>query len=168
MHAAALGWIAQHASTDAVRVLDVGGRDINGSPRGLFPNATEYIVVDPVDHSSVDIVADVLKLKATGKTKMSVGTFDVIIYAEVAEHADNWADHVAHMIDLLNDGGRLVVTAAGPTRAPHSAYDGAEVRPDEHYQNVSPDALSDALYLIGDQFTVEELGDDVRAVFVKG
>jgi hypothetical protein len=41
-----MGWIAEHATSEPVTVLDLGGRDINGSPRRLFPAATRYTVLD--------------------------------------------------------------------------------------------------------------------------
>lgn len=168
MHAAALDWIARHATTDEVRVLDVGGRQINGTPRDLFPHATEYVVVDLIEHPSVDIVADVMALKPTGRAKLSVGRFDVIVYAEVAEHAKDWRDHLDHMADLLVDGGRCIITAANERRTPHSGIDGGAVRDGEHYANLTAEDLDAVLYGIGDNYVIDEAGDDLRAVFWKG
>ena len=168
MHPAALDWIARHATDEEVRVLDVGGRDINGTARDLFPNATEYVVVDLVKHPSVDLTADVLDLKPTGRAKLSVGQFDVIVYAEVAEHSPDWVDHLDHLTDLLADDGRCIITAAGPTRTPHSGIDGGAVRDGEHYANLTRDELDAALYGIGDRYVIDESGHDLRAVFWKG
>ena len=49
-----MAWVAAHATTDPVTVLDLGGRDTNGSPRHLFPNAVVYHVLDAVDGPDLD------------------------------------------------------------------------------------------------------------------
>jgi len=159
MHAAAMSWIGQYGSDDELRILDVGGRNINGTPADFFPNA-EYTVVDLHEHSSVDIVGDILEVD------IEPG-FDVIVYAEVAEHTVDWAAHLAHMYDLLVDDGLLVITAAGPDRAAHSAVDGGPLRDGEHYENIDPELLADELYALTDYVQVDVLGDDVRAIAVK-
>jgi hypothetical protein len=72
---------------------------------------------------------------------------------------------------MLAPGGRLVVTAAAPPRAPHSAVDGGPLRPGEHYRNVDPDALG--AWLRGVGFVCETLEahpdrGDVYALARKG
>jgi hypothetical protein len=41
--------------------------------------------------------------------------------------------------------GRIIITCAGPGRDPHSAIDGGELRPDEHYANISQQEMREAL-----------------------
>jgi hypothetical protein len=57
MHDQAMAWIAKHATSEPVTVLDIGGRDVNGSPQQLFP-AAAYTVLDIRPGEDVDIVAD--------------------------------------------------------------------------------------------------------------
>ena len=48
MHPEVIDWVRQWATNQPITVLDIGGRDLNGSTRDLFPNAdyTElYIAV---------------------------------------------------------------------------------------------------------------------------
>jgi len=161
MHLAAMEWIARFATEDEVKVLDVGGRNINGTPRDLFPNA-DYTTVDLVEHESVDIVGDILKLDA----KKLGGPFDIIIYAEVAEHTEDWAAHLAHLFGLLADDGVLVITAANLERTPHSAIDGGQLRDGEFYENIDPEVLTDALYELSDYYQIDVVGADVRAMAV--
>lgn len=136
MHPAALAWVAEHAPA-ATTVVDVGGRDINGTVRGCFPDA-DYVSVDLIDGPGVDVVADF----ATWEPE---GPVDVVVCCEVAEHAPTWPDLVAHAAEILAPGGALIFTAAGPGRAPHSAFDGGELRDGEWYENVDPVELEEVL-----------------------
>ena len=159
MHPAAMQWLEQYATDDKLRILDVGGRNINGTPRSLFPNA-DYTTVDLIEHASVDIVGDILELDADDLD----GPFDVVIYAEVAEHSPDWAMHLAHLFDLLAADGVLLITAAGPDRTPHSSLDGGPLREDEFYQNIDPEMLADELYKLTDYVAIDVVGADVRAM----
>lgn len=61
MHPEAWQWLDAQIRprlASARRVLDVGGADVNGSPRGLFSFVTDYLVVDARPAPDVDIVAD--------------------------------------------------------------------------------------------------------------
>jgi SAM-dependent methyltransferase len=157
MHLEAYEFVAAHATSNAVAVLDVGGRNINGTVRGLFPGATSYTVVDLVEADGVDVVGDI-----TGLGLVDVA--DVVVCAEVLEHAANWADIVSACAAACRPGGTVIITAAGPGREPHSAIDGEALRKGEHYANIEPDALYAALVAIVDDATVETAGHDVRAV----
>jgi SAM-dependent methyltransferase len=157
MHDAARAWVAAHATGKVV--VDVGGRNINGTVRDLFPDS-DYTAIDILDGPGVDVVSDFLDF--TPKRKA-----DTVVCCEVAEHTPDWRKHLAHAADILKVGGRLIFTAAGPTRAPHSAFDGAELRDGEHYENIDPAALKRQLRKHFADVVVDELGDDVRAVATK-
>jgi SAM-dependent methyltransferase len=161
MHQQAHEWVSRHATADAVRVLDVGGRNINGTVRDLFPGA-EYTVLDIRDDVGVDVVADA----ATWRTKRR---FDVVVCAEVFEHTPVWRDICGTAFTVLAAGGRFIATMAGPGRAVHSALDGGpSLHPDEHYGNVEPDELADVLAACGFvDVDVDQLGEDVRCAAVK-
>ena len=138
MHQQAYQWVAAHvpppdgvAGSTATAVLEIGSLDINGSVRPLFPHAAHYHGLDLVAGDGVDEVAD-------ASTWVPPRTYDVVVSAEVLEHAPPWRDILSMMWAATAPGGTLLMTCAGPGRAPHSAVDGLEVREGEHYANVSP------------------------------
>lgn len=144
MHAEALDWVSRYATDDPVAVLDLGGRDVNGSPRRLFPNADPYIVVDALPGPNVDIVAD-----AATWTPDVGATYDLVVCTEVFEHAARWPQICEAAFYALMHGGRFVATMAGPGRPAHSAIDGERLRPGEYYGNVHPETLRAVLELVG-------------------
>ena len=157
MHAEARGWVAAHASGEVV--VEVGGRDINGSVRDLFPGA-DYTTTDIYDGPGVDVVGDFRDYKPKRKA-------DTVVCCEVAEHTPDWPALIAHAADILKVGGKIIFTAAGPGRAPHSGFDGADLKDGEFYENVKPEKLRGVLRGHFTDIEVDVLGDDVRAVAVK-
>lgn len=144
MHPEAYAFLADHAKP-AKAVLDVGGRNINGSPRDLFPDAA-YTALDVVDGNGVDVVADITEWSSKRK-------YDVVICAEVLEHAANWRTIAAACWERVKVGGTLLVTCATEGRAPHSAVDGGMVRVGEFYENVQGDDLAGLLRGLGAENT---------------
>lgn len=135
MHNEAYQWVTHYATDDPVTVLDLGGRDINGSPRALFPNATIYRVLDIAAGPNVDIVAD-------AATWTPDREYDVVVCTEVFEHTASWRDICRTAYKATKPGGRFIATMAGPGRPAHSAVDGGwRLHPGEHYANIDPDSL---------------------------
>jgi len=116
------------------RVVEVGGRNINGGVRDLIDHA-EYVSIDLEPGPDVDVVGDC-------REWLPPWPADAVFCLEVLEHAPDPAGIVAACVRYLAPGGRLLVTCAGPGRAPHSGHDGGEVRPGEHYANIEPLALA--------------------------
>jgi SAM-dependent methyltransferase len=114
------------------RVVEVGSRNVNGSIRELVDAAT-YVGIDLEDGPGVDVVADCRFWEPPWKASL-------VLCCEVLEHAEDPQSVVDTCIGYLKPGGRLVLTCAGPGRAPHSGHDGGPVV-DEHYGNIEPDAL---------------------------
>jgi len=137
MHDEAMVFLAANIDRKASSVLDVGGRDINGSPRALFPTA-DYVALDVVDGPGVDLVADIVGWSSRRK-------FDVVICAEVLEHAEDWPAVVRACWRHVAPAGRLLVTCATTGREPHSAVDGGPLRRGEWYAAVQPGDLEKAL-----------------------
>jgi len=147
--------VADHALTP-VTVLDLGGRNVNGTTRALFPTATRYLVVDIADHPSVDVVADAGDLDL-GQT------FDVVVSTELLEHTNRAADIVAAAYRHLDVDGTFVATMAGPGRGAHGASGEAAPPPGEWYRNVEPDELVDWLTDAGfEHWSVNIDGADLR------
>lgn len=155
MHDAALNWCRRWAPTHPVSVIDVGGRDINGTARVAF-DATSYLGIDLYPGFGVDLVCDF--------TEYQGERVDVVVCMEVAEHTDKWPLIVANAANHLDEGGVFIFTAAGPGWPEHSAHDGAELRPGEHYENIEPDALRDVLDAHFASCEVDVSGNAVRAV----
>lgn len=136
MHAEALAFLAAKVAENGPfdRVLDIGGRDVNGSPRRLFPG-TSYTALDIMDGPGVDVVADALDwLDPEG--------YDAVLCCEVLEHIEApWALLEAAGANLRRGGLLLLTTACDPREA-HSGQDGGPLRPGEWYLNVEPDEAS--------------------------
>lgn len=170
MHPEAFQWVARYATIDTPRsihlpaVLDLGGRNINGSPRPLFPGAV-YTVLDIRPGDGVDIVADAAEWDPDGRR------WDVVVCTEVFEHTDAWPWICATAFRALWPGGKFIATMAGPGRSPHSAVDGGpRLHEGEHYANVEPEQLRTVLERCGfTDIVVDQQANpaDVRAVAVK-
>jgi len=157
-------WVTRFATAAPLSILDIGGRDVNGTPRALFPNATAYTVLDLRPGANVDIVADAAEWNPDGRC------WDLVLCTEVFEHTPAWPAICRTAYRTLWPGGRFIVTTAAPGRPPHSGIDGGDRRADEHYANIDPAELRVALELAGfEQVTVDVQPSpaDVRAVAVK-
>lgn len=115
------------------KVIEIGSRDINGGVRDLFSHAV-YIGVDVAPGPGVDRVAD-------GATWEPMGDVDCVVCCETLEHAANAREIVRNCVKMLDKGGTLIITAAGPGRDPHSAIDLDPIRDTEYYRNIDPDDL---------------------------
>ena len=136
MHHQAYNWMAKQVKRLPVRrsILEIGSRDVNGSPRQLFIHADRYIGIDIVEGAGVDIVAD----DATFSTEER---FDTVVCMEVLEHTDKAREICRNAHKHLIDGGVFLVTAASYRRVPHSAVDGGELKDGEYYANVKRNEL---------------------------
>ncbi len=135
MHPAAYRFVAAIVSAGQVPpgpVVELGGRDVNGSIRGLF--WSPYVSVDVEPGPGVDVVAD-------AATYVPPTPPACVVCCEVLEHAVTAPVIVSNAGAMLQPGGLLIVTAAGAGRAPHSAVDGGPLRPGEYYRNVEANDL---------------------------
>jgi len=117
------------------RVIEIGGRNINGTIRDLFMGAERYVAIDLEAGAGVDVVADWLEFAPAFVP-------DCIVCCEVLEHAPRAEAIVNKALRALAPGGVFIVTAAGPGRMPHSAKDGGTLRDGEHYENIEPHLLA--------------------------
>lgn len=143
MHPQVLQWIGLRAATsDPVSVLDIGGRDINGTVRELFP-AARFTSLDLYPHPSVDIVADAAEWRTDER-------YDIVTCTEVFEHTDHWRDICRTAYAVLRPGGAFAVTCAAPGRGVHSGIDGQwRLLEGETYGEVSAVELREALEAAG-------------------
>lgn len=156
MHAGAFSYVARVVGERGpfARVLEIGGRNINGSVRPLFGDAA-YTSLDIAPGPGVDVVADAASWKAPQ-------TFDAVVCCEVLEHTASAPAIVATAGQAVKRGGWVIITAACPPRAPHSASDGGPLTADEFYANIDPSDLADWLGAIGThEVTVDHQAGDV-------
>ena len=156
VHKEAHDWV--RSAISHLSICDLGGADVNGTVRDLFPGWS-YTSVDRRPGPGVDIVADAATWSADGRR------FDAVVCCEVLEHAENWRAILANAARLLKPGGLLILTMAGPGREPHTC-DGHPMPtpPTEYYGNIDPRELSTVLKDLGFAVVlVDQHGADVRA-----
>lgn len=152
MHPQAYRWLAhtiQAFGLETATVVDLGGRDVNGTVHRLF--TTRPFVIDIRPGDGVDVVADAADWKPDTE-------FGVALCTEVFEHTPRWPEIIATAHAALAPGGVLLATCASRDRPPHSAIDGGPLRDGEFYRNVSSDELTDALAGFSDFCAVEADG----------
>lgn len=162
MHPEVISWIGQFRTDEDLSVLDIGGRDLNGSPRALFPNAAPYHVLDLRPGPNVDYVGDAASWKAEKP-------YDLVICTEVFEHTPDWEPILWTAWSALRPGGWLLFTCAGPGRPAHSGVEAVpDLAPGEWYANVSPGEIAAVLLEQGwEQIEVHLRGTDTQGKAVK-
>ena len=149
MHDAAYRFVADTVRARPIPpglTVEIGGRNINGTIRSLFP--PPFISLDVRSGRGVDVVAD-------GATWMPPTLAVCVVCCEVLEHTPDAAAICAQAFRMLGAGGLFIVTTAGPTRAPHSALDGGALLAGEFYCGVDPAALDVWLTPFRDRLIVE-------------
>jgi hypothetical protein len=128
---------AQACWFDEAAVVEVGSYNVNGSARTLVgTTARHWLGIDRLPGPGVDLVGDAADvLHAFGLAA------DVVVSTEALEHDPTWGRTVRAMCRAVRRAGTLVVTCAGPGRAPHAADGSGGPRPGEYYGNVDPEQL---------------------------
>ena len=118
---------------EAVRVVEVGSLDINGSVRNFFPNAIEYLGVDLGEGSCVDLVVPGEMLE------MPNGWADIAISTECFEHCKSWNDVLINLTRMLKVNGIFLMTCATFGRAVHGTSDSdkdSSPYTNDYYKNI--------------------------------
>ena len=137
MHDAAMAWVAECVARFDLAgrdVLDLGGRDINGTPRHLFNG--RYVVVDIKRGGGVDIVADAATFDLGER-------FAVVVCTELFEHTPDGAAIVGPPPTISPTAG--CSWRRWPAPAGHRTRRRAAVAAGELYRNVEPGDLEDWL-----------------------
>jgi len=158
MHPAAFEYVRDRVveyDLAPARVLDFGGRNINGTTRALFPDA-EVVGIDIAPGDGVDMVANVATVDA--------GPADLVVSTELLEHTPEGPEIVANARRHLSGHGVFIATMAAPGRPVHGAQ-GGPLEPGEWYRNVEPNELDDWLGAAGfSAWLVDVHGDDLRCI----
>lgn len=167
MHDAAYRAIARAVADHPVagaRVIEIGSYNVNGSVAPLFADAASYLGVDLRPGPGVDLVIASDHDLATVLADHGPLGFDIVVTTEALEHAADPAQIVRDAWAILRPGGRLLLTAAAPERAPHGC-DGGALPDQESYQPIAPADLS--IWLAdwtAVQITHDPVAGDVYAV----
>lgn len=161
MHQEAWNWLAKQIQPIlqySRYALDFGGADVNGTPRSLFSDRTEYVVLDTRAGINVEIVADATNWLPPRDYRSK---FDVGLCTEVFEHVEHWRGILYNMWVTTKSVGTCLITCAIDPRTPHSIL-GVEPPPDnEWYRNVSLNEILPLMrFLFRDvQYTTHPRGD---------
>lgn len=127
-----------------VRVLDVGGADVNGTVHSVIrehvgPLGIESIdVLDVEPGPGVTIVAD-----ATDPATWELHPgYDLVISTETLEHVEDWRTIVGGAAGVLRPDGWFIGTCASLNRRPHGARGAYDPAPGEWYANIGPGPLA--------------------------
>lgn len=95
------------SARDNLRVLDVGGADLNGSYRALFEGlGARYLALDISVGPGVDLLLD-----GNGRIDEPDGAFDVVISGQTIEHCWNFWELFAEMVRVCAEDGLLILIA---------------------------------------------------------
>lgn len=150
-------------------IVEIGGRNINGSVRPLFDGLGPYASIDLYEGRGVDLVGDVCQLdpKHTARLLFQRTSVTCVVCCEVLEHAPNGTGVCRWAHRILARGGVFIVTAANPDRFTHSGIDGGSLQPGEYYAGVSKADLTKWLRMFSSKH-VQLSGADIYAVAWKG
>lgn len=98
------------------KVIDIGGRDVNGSPKDYFVKAgMEYTCLDLIKGKNVDIVMNADDIPS----KLKSETYDVVCCLETLEHVKKPWIIIENCKYLLKKGGWLILTAPSINHPKH-------------------------------------------------
>lgn len=131
---AAAGLLAPRTS---LRILDMGGQDINGTVHNWIRTGGDTLdVLDIENGPGVTIVGD-----ARRTDWWDHQPYDVVISTEMLEHLENWSYSIDVAYAVLRRGGWFIGTCAGYKRQRHGATGAPEPAPGEYYENIDASAL---------------------------
>lgn len=104
------------ARRQPLKVLDVGGMDVNGSLRPLFERiGAMFVAVDAKSGCGVDMVS-----QSVSELPFPAGDFDVVVSASTLEHCQEFWNLFVEMTRVCAEDGILIVLA--PSGGPIHRY----------------------------------------------
>jgi SAM-dependent methyltransferase len=104
---------------EGMKVLDVGGQDVNGSLRKPFEKLlkSHYTVLDIEEHPSVDIV-----MKPGDRLPFEDETFDLVVSTSCFEHDPCFWMTFREICRVVKKGGYIYINA--PSNGPYHGHPG--------------------------------------------
>ena len=111
MHMSCIMFIAKNITHEEIcgkKVLELGSRDVNGSPRYVLQllKPSEYIGVDIQKGKGVDEVCSVDDIVG----KFGENAFDIVVSTELLEHVQDWKTAVSNLKKVSKPNGLLFIT----------------------------------------------------------
>ena len=157
MHESVMAFVGRYATAmniEGKHVLEVGSYDVNGSVRPLLEARApvEYIGTGMRAGPGVDIALPAEKLAA----HFGEESFDVVVCAEMLEHALDWRAAISNLKAVLKSDGLLLLTTRGRGFPLHDY-------PSDHWRF----EVSDMLKIFDDMLLFEVVSDpQAPGVFV--
>lgn len=130
--------VANRTLLDGGRILEIGSYDVNGSMRGLFAGAADYVGVDLVSGPGVDRVVYGHEVAEPD------GSYDAVLSGECFEHDPHFRETFANMVRLTRAGGLVSFTCASRGRPEHGTRrtlvtdsPGSQAEGHDYYRNVT-------------------------------
>jgi len=141
MHQGVTDWVSRWLPAEVRTVVDVGGRNINGTAHQAFTGCRydRWVVVDVRDDLRPDH-ADEFHVADFTDWVCPYPDVDVVLCTETFEHCP-WEPIVYKSWNVLASYGKAIFTTVTPAFPPHSAEDGKQLRDGEYYEGVDPDRL---------------------------
>lgn len=132
MHDSVREFVRFHASKhngkmENLEVLDIGGRDVNGSIADLWP-CKLFVCLDKQPGAGVHIVADVRNYEPAPR-------FDVVLCTSLLEHIEHPEKVIEVAAQALVPGGEFILTTHTPQMDPHGMNGEKDPLPGEYYHN---------------------------------
>lgn len=147
MHPSVETWLQKAATSYGPfrSVLDIGGRDVNGTCKSFLGEVPLFVSLDKRDGPGVDIVVDVTEYSP----EISTQQFQVVTCTNVLEHEPQWKKVIENAYHFVEPWGYFILTTVQDPFPHHSGIDGCEVREEEWYSNHTDEDLSAALIKAG-------------------
>lgn len=123
MHASVMQFLRHHLDrslVDGKLILEIGSRNVNGSPREVVEQLGPewYVGVDLSEGDGVDYIVD-----ACAQGVFLDTSYGIVICTEMLEHALDWRQAVYNMKRALRPGGTLICTTRSPGFQRHDPPD---------------------------------------------
>lgn len=125
------------------KVLEVGSKNINGSPRKYFWFC-KYVGIDLSKGKGVDLVCDICDMKYADNFEK----WDCVVSCEMLEHCSQWKKALERMFHFTKPKGMILITCAGIHRGEHgTTRTSPKDSPDtnDYYRNISTDDFKSVL-----------------------